>query len=180
MTEACTLILSGLTPTDFPDKMIPKLSTFIANFAMPDSIRDSPQILTKISVHEYTKSIKNGRRVHLHLHQSYTFNKATLGLGSVTSGLCKFLNVVLRCGLVPFRWCNAVSVVLDVLILIDFLLSTYLKRTTIYFLNCFGPSGCYARENTTACFERLRKDHVGAAWPMMPSFWNVWLMILLA
>ena len=115
LTEECTNILNGMIPEAIKSATQPELSAFIAHMAIPEDLRDAPLISTEISAGEFTSSIKKWKEStstspsgrHL------GYYRATLDLGSITQDMCELLNIVTRCGLVPTRWCKAVSVLLE-------------------------------------------------------------------
>jgi hypothetical protein len=91
------------------------LQAFIGRLATPAELRDAPPIRTEVTVEEYSKAIKrwDERTSTSPSGRHLGFYKALLSIPLITSDMCTMLNVVIRCGLVPKRWCKAVSVLLE-------------------------------------------------------------------
>jgi hypothetical protein len=104
----------GLSSTRHSRQFLPRTSSIFGSPCL--WCRNVSVILLSISVEiaveEYTAGIKkcnentstspSGRYLGLY--------KATLGLGKVTEDVCEMLNKVLWAGLIPKRWCRALSV----------------------------------------------------------------------
>ena len=115
LTAAGQKIIDGTLFTCFDETTCPELATFLAQLAMPDEIKNRDPIKTEITLEEYRKGFRSwseqtatspsGR--HLGIY------KALLSLETVTADMCAMLNVVIRLGLVPSRWCSAISVLIE-------------------------------------------------------------------
>jgi hypothetical protein len=91
------------------------LREFLTQLAIPDALREVPPISIDISVDEYSKAIKRWKEstATSPSGRHLGFYKVTLGLGQITQDMCEMLNIVIRVGIVPARWCKAISVLLE-------------------------------------------------------------------
>jgi hypothetical protein len=108
-------ILQG-TLFERPDyEIFPELRSFILQFTMPEIIKSRELIPSDISLKQYRKAINTWREStstspsgrHLGMY------KALLSSTQITADMCAMLNIVTRHGLVPGRWCKAISVLLE-------------------------------------------------------------------
>ncbi len=93
----------------------PELKTFMSKLVTPEALKSVDPINLDIDVTEYRKMIckwkertstsPSGR--HLGVY------RALLDLPQVTRDICSMLNVVIRTGIIPSRWCTAISVMLE-------------------------------------------------------------------
>ena len=115
LTEAGQQIIDGTLFEGFDDTNCPELSTFLAQLAMPEEIKNLEPIKTEISLDEYKKGFRSWKECtstspsgrHLGIY------KALLHSDIITSDMCTMLNVAIRLGLVPSRWCQAISVLIE-------------------------------------------------------------------
>jgi hypothetical protein len=115
LTSVCDNLLKGTLFENHDDILFPELRSFLHELAIPPEIQGLPDIMTEISIEEYTAGYKKWRETtstspsgrHLGIH------KASLKLGSITADLCEMLNIVIRSGIAPTRWCRAVSALLE-------------------------------------------------------------------
>ena len=115
LTELSNRILQGsfFERTDY--ELFPEIRTFITQLAMPDIIKSQDQISSTISVDQYRKAIRNWKEStstspsgrHLGMY------KALLSNQQITSDMCNMLNVVTQLGIIPSRWCQAISVLIE-------------------------------------------------------------------
>ena len=115
LTELSDRILQGtfFERTDY--ELFPEIRTFIKQLAMPDIIKSQDQINSAISVDHYRKAIRNWKEStstspsgrHLGMY------KALLSNQQITSDMCNMLNVVTQFGIIPSRWCQAISVLIE-------------------------------------------------------------------
>jgi hypothetical protein len=116
LTEAGQQIIDGTLFSGFDNSNCPELSTFLAELAMPEEIKSMPQISTEITLEEYRKGFRSWSETtptspsgrHLGIYKALL-----LPLENITSDMCDTLNVVTRLGLVPSRWCRAISVMIE-------------------------------------------------------------------
>jgi hypothetical protein len=94
----------------------PELATFLTQLAMLEEIKNCEPIKTKITLDEYRKGFRSWKERtatspsgrHLGIY------KALLSLDSVTDeDMCAMLNIIICLGLVPSRWCKAISVLIE-------------------------------------------------------------------
>ena len=115
LTDLSNRILQG-TLFERPDyEIFPELRTFILQFTMPAIIKSKELLSSEISLPQYRSAIKAWRESmstsasgrHLGMY------KALLNSTQITADMCSMLNIVTRHGLVPKRWCKAISVLLE-------------------------------------------------------------------
>jgi len=115
LTEAGKQIIDGTLYTCFDESNCPELATFLTQLAMPEEIKNCEPIKTEITLDEYRKGFRSWKERtatspsgrHLGIY------KALLSLDSVTEDMCAMLNIVIHLGLVPSRWCKAISVLIE-------------------------------------------------------------------
>ncbi len=114
LTNLSDRILQG-TLFERPDyEIFPELRAFILQFKMPKIIKSKELLSSEISFPPYRRAIKAWREStstspsgrHLGMY------KALLDSTQITADMCGMLNSVKRRGLVPKRWCKAISVLL--------------------------------------------------------------------
>ena len=115
LTPAGEQMLQGTWTADAGIAMTPELQAFISRLAVPAELRDVPQITSEVTVDEYKEAIRrwNERTSTSPSGRHLGFYKALLAIPQILSDMCEMFNVVTRCGLVPKRWCKAVSVLLE-------------------------------------------------------------------
>jgi hypothetical protein len=115
LTQAGEQMLRGKWTTDEGIAMTPELQAFISRLAIPAELRDVPQITSEVTVDEYKEAIKRWkeRTSTSPSGRHLGFYKAILAIPQILSDMSEMFNVVTRCGLVPRRWCEAVSVLLE-------------------------------------------------------------------
>ena len=92
-----------------------KLEDFVLQLAMPPEITQLPPISTEITVEEYRNGIQKWREAtstspsgrHLGVY------KALLSIDGIAHDMTSMLNVVVRTGIAPRRWSNAISVLIE-------------------------------------------------------------------
>ena len=100
---------------NYDGDLFPELKAFILELAIPDQLKTMADVKTEISLEEYTQAFTKWRETtstspsgrHLGIY------KATLHLGTVTADLCSLLNIVIRTGIAPTRWCTAISALIE-------------------------------------------------------------------
>jgi hypothetical protein len=115
LTATGTDILEGKWIASHPEIETPELKAFIANLATPAPLRNVPSLSTEISINDYKHAINhwNERTNTSPSGRHLGFYKAAQALPTVQSDMCTMLNIVIRCGIVPQRWCKAVSVLIE-------------------------------------------------------------------
>ncbi len=113
LTEAAKTILQGTFPTT--PSMSKELKEFLTRLAIPEKLQNVDPIPINVSVQEYSKVIKcwDEQTSTSPLGRHLGFYKAIMALPSVNADMCTMLNIVSSCGMVPKRWCNAISVLLE-------------------------------------------------------------------
>jgi hypothetical protein len=108
-------MLEGTWLDHHPEIQNPELRSFIAHIAIPAPLRDAPGIQTEISVEEYQEAIKkwSENTTTSPSGQHLGFYKVLSALPSIQQDMCTMLNIVIRCGLTPSRWCKVVSVLIE-------------------------------------------------------------------
>ncbi len=115
LTALSDRILEGTFFERSDYNLFPEIRVFIKELAMPDIIKTQKDIHCSISLEQYKRAIKNWREStstspsgrHLGMY------KALLSNNQVMSDMCQMLNVVMQIGLIPSRWCQAISVLLE-------------------------------------------------------------------
>jgi hypothetical protein len=115
LTAAGEAMLQGEWQPNSASTRTPELRAFIRRLAIPDQLRDTPPIDLEVSVDEYRSALKkwNERTSTSPSGRHLGFYKALLAIPSITADMCAMFNVVIRCGLVPHRWCKAISIMLE-------------------------------------------------------------------
>jgi hypothetical protein len=115
LTAAGEAMLQGEWQPNSASTRTPELRAFIRRLAIPDQLRDTPPIDLEVSVDEYRSAIKkwNERTSTSPSGRHLGFYKVLLAIPSITADMCAMFNVVIRCGLVPHRWCKAISIMLE-------------------------------------------------------------------
>ncbi len=115
LTEAGRELLKGTLFENADHTDFPEIKEFITQLAIPSQLLETQPIPSEISLQDYSAAIQRWKEStstspsgrHL------GFYKATLNMGKVTEDFCEMLNIVIRAGLIPSRWCKAVSVLLE-------------------------------------------------------------------
>jgi hypothetical protein len=115
LTNASQRILDGQFFDTSTNEASPELREFIGHQAIPDVIKQTPLISKEITLEEYHRRIKRWKEKtstspsgrHLGVYRSL------LNHPSISADMVSMLNVVARTGIIPSRWCRAVSVLLE-------------------------------------------------------------------
>ena len=108
-------MLSGSWLQSHPEINSRVLRAFIAHLAIPEPLRTTPALDTEISDEEYQSAIQkwSERTTTSPSGRHLGFYKTLKLLPSIQKDMCTMLNIVIRTGLVPTRWTQAVSVLLE-------------------------------------------------------------------
>ena len=115
LSHTCNDILSG-TLFDVKDTSVfPELSAFLTELAIPEEYKKAETISHEIPVEEYRKRLRKWKEAtstspsgrHLGIY------RALLASEQITGDMCAMLNIVTCTGIIPKRWCSAVSVMLE-------------------------------------------------------------------
>jgi hypothetical protein len=115
LTSLSDRILQGTFFERSDYELFPEIRTFIKELAMPEIIQSQDPIRNDITIHQYRKAVRNWKEStttspsgrHLGMY------KALLANQQITADMCKMLNVVMKLGLTPERWCHAISVLIE-------------------------------------------------------------------
>lgn len=115
LTNAGTQILQGTLLEPFDSALFPELAMFLAELATPKEIKELPPIRHDISIEDWNKGFRQWKEStstspsgrHLGIY------KALLSKQHISENLCEMLNIVIRLKLIPNRWCQAISVLLE-------------------------------------------------------------------
>ncbi len=115
LTALSDRILEGtfFERTDY--ELFPEIRTFTKELTIPNIIKLQEPISNNISFSQYKKAINRWRETtstspsgrHLRMYKALVSNQ------QIRSDMCQMLNVVMKLGLVPARWCQAVSDLLE-------------------------------------------------------------------
>jgi hypothetical protein len=94
---------------------LPELQSVISHLAIPEALRNVKDISLEVSTEEYSEAIKkwDERTSTSPSGRHLGFYKVIRALPKIQHDMCRMLNIVVRCGLVPKRWCKAISVMLE-------------------------------------------------------------------